>query len=576
MKKRKKIYLILVLVIALVLGIKYMSSLYDVKIVPGMTTMVRANEWNSLISDKVNEEKISVYVDGKMTEVDKSDIFMNDDMEVMINCRLLTPLFSCAVNRQYTSTVVVEKADKQLIITAGADIVVSGGKEISVKSKAQIVDGEIFIPASYISTFLSYQFEWDYRNLSAEFTNQKPDEKIYPYYYSYRDSNKISRVKNQKDLGTCWAFASLTALESTMMPENREDFSEDHMSCHNGYNLDQSQGGTYNMSMAYLASWMGPVRESDDPYGDGISPDGLEAAYHVQEMQIISSKNYDGIKKAVFLYGGVQSSLYMSLSDSYGNSSAAYNADTSAYCYIGTEKANHDVVIIGWDDGYPASNFATQPEGDGAFICMNSWGEEFGEKGYFYVSYYDSNIGVRNLVYTKVENTDNYDNIYQTDKCGWIGQLGYNREYAYFSNIYEAEGDETLEAVGFYATGENTEYEVYFVNNFEDTSSFADRELIAKGSFSNAGYYTVKTDKEILLMSGSKYAVIVYISTPNSVLPIAIEYRADSSTSTVDISDGEGYISLHGSIWERVEETQNCNVCLKMYTKDYIEGEDEQ
>ena len=136
MKKRKKIYLILVLVIALVLGIKYMSSLYDVKIVPGMTTMVRANEWNSLISDKVNEEKISVYVDGKMTEVDKSDIFMNDDMEVMINCRLLTPLFSFAVNRQYTSTVIVEKADKQLIITAGADIVVSGGKEISVKSKA--------------------------------------------------------------------------------------------------------------------------------------------------------------------------------------------------------------------------------------------------------------------------------------------------------------------------------------------------------------------------------------------------------------------------------------------------------
>ena len=146
----------------------------------------------------------------------------------------------------------------------------------------------------------------------------------------------------------------------------------------------------------------------------------------------------------------------MSMSDSYGNDSEAYNSKTSSYCYIGNEKANHDVVIVGWDDHYEASNFSTVPEGDGAFICVNSWGEQFGDKGYFYVSYYDSGIGMHNLVYTGIESVNNYDKIYQSDICGWVGQLGYNREYAYFSNVYTAKNDEILSAVGFYATDSGT------------------------------------------------------------------------------------------------------------------------
>lgn len=72
------------------------------------------------------------------------------------------------------------------------------------------------------------------------------------------------------------------------------------MSFHNGYNLGQMDGGEYTMSMAYLAAWKGPVLEVEDPYGDGHSPDNLKAAVHVQEMQIIGSKDYNAIKEAVF------------------------------------------------------------------------------------------------------------------------------------------------------------------------------------------------------------------------------------------------------------------------------------
>lgn len=58
----------------------------------------------------------------------------------------------------------------------------------------------------------------------------------------------------------------------------------------------------------------------------------------------------------------------------------------------------------------------------------------------------------------------------------------------------------------------------------------------------------------------------MYIQTPNSKRPVAVEYRGDSATASVVLDDGEGYISPHGDIWIRTEETKQCNVCLKMFT----------
>ena len=85
-------------------------------------------------------------------------------------------------------------------------------------------------------------------------------------------------------------------------------------------------------------------------------------------------------------------SIYNGLRSSQSKS-PYYNQKTNSYCYIGTEKPNHDVVIIGWDDSYSKENFNVDLEGDGAFVCQNSWGDTFGEDGVFYISYYDRRAG---------------------------------------------------------------------------------------------------------------------------------------------------------------------------------------
>ena len=112
------------------------------------------------------------------------------------------------------------------------------------------------------------------------------------------------------------------------------------------------------------------------------------------------------------------------------------------------------------------------------------------------------------------ESADNYDHIYQADLCGWVGQLGYGKESAFFANIYTAEEKEELEAVGFYATGENTSYQVYTVTDAEGSSQFGRRRKVASGEVANAGYYTVLLDKTVTLEAGERFAVIVEITTP--------------------------------------------------------------
>ncbi len=388
-----------------------------------------------------------------------------------------------------------------------------------------------------------------------------------PARYDARTQYRAPSVKNQGTLGTCWALAASSALEAYFLPQEELVFSADHLSLHNSFAKEQNDGGDYTMVMAYLAAWQGPVLEEDDPYGDGVSPDGLSPVKHVQGMQMLKERDYDAVKRAILQYGAVQSSIYMDLKNAF-SSSVYYDQLEYSYYYDGPERANHDILLIGWDDYFDASRFNRSTSQNGAFICQNSWGAQFGDGGVFYVSYEDINIGRNCIIYTDIQDTDNYDHIYQTDLCGWVGQLGYGDGDCFFANVYEADSAQSLEAVGFYNTGRDSRYSIYIVEDFEDTSSFLPRKPLQGGHIEEMGYYTIPLREAVDLEPGRRFAVLVEISTPNTMYPVATEYAADEATKTVDISDGEGYISHNGVLWTRSEEEHEANICLKAYTRD--------
>lgn len=523
--------------------------------------------WSKAISARINSVPISMYIDGIDTKASKGKVYMDETMTLMMPSDLLTEAFDCSVSVYRDKQLVIEKGNTTLKINIDEKILFINGAEFRI-AVSPVKKGEIiYVPLTVIIRGFGYTYSWDMVENRATLINDNPEFKILPYSYCYIGRERNSIVKNQGVRSTCWAFAALTALETTLLPETQYEFSIDHMSMNNSFNASQFDGGEYSMALAYLTAWQGPVLEKDDPYGDRVSDSSLQPVVHVQEAQIIASKNFEKIKEMVYKYGGVQSSLYTSITNANGTSKY-YNKEKAAYCYIGEEKPNHDVVIIGWDDNYPKENFNANIESNGAFICQSSWGETFGEKGVFYVSYMDANIGIHNVVYTGVEKVDNYDRIYQTDLCGWQGILGYESNYGYFANVYESESPEKIRAVGFYATDVETSYTVYVIDKFESEDSFKNMRYVTSGVFENAGYYTVKFDDPVLI-TGEKYAIVVRITTPNSKRPIAVEMKKDYVTKTVDITDGVGYISLYGQNWERVEEKYNCNVCLKAYTDIY-------
>lgn len=389
------------------------------------------------------------------------------------------------------------------------------------------------------------------------------EQLVLPRAYDLREQGKAFPIENQGDSQKCWTYASLTALEHALLPEEVVDFSEDHMADNPNFALGQELGGDYTMSMAYLLSWEGPVSEERNPYAETVPVEK-----HIQEIRILPERDLDAIKRAVFQYGGVQTSLYTDIWPQ-GVDTEYFCAETSGYCCLEQKTVNHDIVIIGWDDDFPKEAFHGEVPQDGAFLCENSWGEDFADGGCFYVSYADVNIGRTSLVYTKVEATDNYDTIYQSDLCGWIGQLGYGSETAWGMNVYTASQNEWVEAVGFYAIDRDTDYEVYLVSDVAqtiDVKNLSTRKLLASGHLDDCGYYTIPLEYAVSVSPNERFGVMVKLTTPNAVHPLAVEYDAGDGKCVLDLTDGEGYISPDGEQWQSVEETQDCNLCLKAYT----------
>ncbi len=451
-------------------------------------------------------------------------------------------------------------------VPIGAMYIYKNGEKILNDTQSRIIDNRTYLPIRVVLEAFGSTVTWNASEQKVVITYEEETNLFtrIPTKYDLRNHGKVTPIRNQFDTGACWAFASLGALESALLPKETWDFSEDHLSLGHGYNLSQAKGGNYMIALSYLTRWSGPVLEKDDPFNDKKTNAQAPVIKHLQEAQFIPSKDYAGIKVAIMGHAGVQSSMHVSDLTFTANTDY-YNPTTASYYYNGNKTINHDVVLIGWDDNYPKENFNIEPRRNGAFLAKNSYGTAFGKEGYFYISYEDIQIGTQNIVYTRIDNVDNYDKIYQADWLGFVGQIGYGEETAYFSNVYETQGPEELKAVSFYATDETSTYEIYVVDNYENTESFFDMRLIKRGSKTYGGYYTV--DFETPIPVDGRYAVIVKITTPNSEYPVAAEFKKENSwISTVNLKDGDGYMSYDGLKWDDVEETLNANVSLKAFT----------
>ena len=227
--------------------------------------------------------------------------------------------------------------------------------------------------------------------------------KTYPVFYDLRKLSKVTSVKDQGQSGSCWAFGAIGSLESGLLPGESRDFSENNLKNNSGFDIGPNDGGNDYMATAYFTRWSGPMNEKDDPYDwqSTKSTSKGPVQKHIQNVIFLPNRenatDNNEIKDCIMKYGAVCTSIYMDESSDEEN--AGNGANHTYYYSTSGASQNHAVDIVGWDDNFPKSEFCdydsnnAEPAGNGAFIIKNSWGSDWGDSGYFYVSYYDASIG---------------------------------------------------------------------------------------------------------------------------------------------------------------------------------------
>lgn len=421
---------------------------------------------------------------------------------------------------------------------------------------------------------------------------------------SYYAQN-VTAVKDQNPTEACWTYSVLSVLESSYIAKGlgtayNTDFSEAHLTwfannslidnaadptAGDGTHFDDpyGAGGSFSMAISALARGAGIALEKDFPMNNASYPQYTQAQMYVSDARIENAhflQSQQDIKQAVIQNGGVAVCYYHDtlgmkmthasmLNGVTGETSSTVTAINHRISYA----PNHGVTIVGWDDSFPTSYFnaLSKPSKPGAWLCKNSWGTEYGDKGYLWISYEDATL--TDYTTLTAERASLYDSVAQYDGYGYNNAVSVNNaKAAYTANVFQASADCAIRYVGFYTLTADCDYTVYIYRRvISGTGNPTDGELAltVSGNEQFAGYHTVALGKDVPLRKGEYYSVVVeFPMQEKEIFFIPVEGPTYTSGGVCYSFASEpdcsfvGYLD-NGCTWMDTSEEGYNNTCVK-------------
>ncbi|XP_039750653.1 cathepsin F-like [Pararge aegeria] len=216
----------------------------------------------------------------------------------------------------------------------------------------------------------------------------------FPEIWDWREKGAVSPVKDQHSCNACWAFSAIANIESHLMIYlgKAEQLSEQFLIDCDGSGVGCKSASVLNSFGQIVKTLGGVLRYSDyKPYsGDQLSCSwkGYPKPIPVTGYRRVRSDEED-MARAVYKYGPLSAGINSASMKQYKG-----GIDEPREDLCSPRELDHAVLIVGYNIYLDSNTGEKVPY----WIIKNSWGVNWGDKGFYYLVRGRNACGIANDV----------------------------------------------------------------------------------------------------------------------------------------------------------------------------------